>query len=573
MQPPEIIALNESTLLLQWNREPDRDLLQNLLALQHCLQQQPFAGYRETVTAYNSMAVFYEPAAVELHQHPTVFTAVTAYVWLALQWIPEAPATADKIVTIPVCYDASNGPDLATTAAEKGMDVPTFTALHSSKLYDVYAIAFMPGFPYLGFLPPLLETLRRERPRPHVPAGSVAIAGRQTGIYPFSSPGGWNIIGRTPLELFDPDRDPPFLLEAGDRVQFEAISSKAYTQMQQPGSSKEPDTSFLSNISPLLQVEHGGYQATLHDGGRIGYRNRGLPVCGPTAPFTARLANSLVGNEPSATVLELPQARYRFRVLEGAVFAFTGGGLQPTLNGNEVALNKPFWAPAGSLLELQQPKPGYRLYLAVSGGWAAQSFMGSTATDLRLQRGGMLGRVLKTGDILHQQQPLTTRQQHLAELLHTGVEMTFQTAAANNCSTPISVLPGPDWNQLPALIQQKLREDSFTVLINSNRSGWHIDGHLPRHVHAGNRYSAPVTTGTVQYTPSGELLVLGPDGPTMGGYPHVLQLTAGGLNSMAQLRPGDTFRWMLTDIATAEKLYLEQEAGLQRIGQTLQEWL
>lgn len=572
MQPPEIIALNESTLLLHWNREPNPALLQYLLALQHYLQQLPFAGYRETVTAYNTMAVFYEPTAVELHQHPTVFSAVAAHMLQALQWVPDSPATAGQIVTIPVCYDASNGADLVKVAAEKGMDIASLAALHCSKLYDVYAIAFLPGFPYLGFLPPQLETHRRERPRPHVPAGSVAIAGLQTGIYPFNSPGGWNIIGRTPLELFDPDRNPPFLLQAGDRVQFESISSEVFTHMQQHGIRKEPDTGFFNNTLPLLQVEQAGYQATLHDGGRTGYRNRGLPGCAPTAPLTARLANLLVGNQPGDTVLELPQARYQLRLLEGAVLAFTGGGLQPTLNGNPIDLNKPFWAPAGSLLQLQQPHPGYRLYLAVSGGWAAQPFMGSTATDLRLQRGGMLGRVLKTGDILHQQ-PLTTTQQQLAKLLRTGVEITLPSAALNKFGTQIPVLPGPDWNKLPAPVQQKLRENAFTVLNNSNRTGWCINGHLPRHALESKQYSVPVTTGTVQYTPSGELLVLGPDGPTMGGYPHVLQLTAGALNSMAQLRPGDRFRWELTDITTAEKLYLEQEAGLQRIGQILHAWL
>lgn len=572
---PEIIPLNESSLLLQWKQQPGPALLRHMLQLHQTLQQHPFPGYSEAVTAYNSMAVFFEPTRVQRQSHPDVHAAVAAYLLQLLQQLPAFEMPEGKTITIPVCYDADFGPDLMRLTEATHTDAAILVQLHGSRVYDVYAIGFMPGFPYLGFLPEKLQVPRRARPRTRVAAGSVAVAGTQTGIYPFDAPGGWHVIGNTPLQLFNPERDPPFLLQPGDRVQFQPISKTTWQQLaaaQQPASPVKIKNS-VPGSPPILQVEQGGFGATLHDGGRTGYRNRGLPPCGPAAPYYAKLANLLVGNVAQATVLELPQAPYRFRILQGSVFACTGGGLQPTLDGKAIALNRPFWAGAGSLLELRQPIPGFRLYLAASGGWAAEVFLGSTATDLRLQRGGLQGRTLQKGDLLHRHQKLTSAQQHLAQLLQSGTQLSFTGLNVNPGQTRIQVLPGPEWNSLSAEIQHLLQTASFRMLPESNRTGWRISGPLPAHVPGQHMYSAPVTTGTVQYTPSGELLVLGPDGPTMGGYPRVLQLTVLGLNNMAQLRPGMAFTWVLTDFAHAEQLYLEQEAQLQRMAHSIQSLL
>lgn len=573
MKPPDIIPLNETTLLLQWNRLPGPDLLQHLLAVQQCLDATPFPGFLETVLAFNSMAVFYNPLLLPPHKNETCFEQVCSYIVEKLQQLPVGQQGSGKKITIPVCYDAVLGPDLEQVAQRHGLDAATIIQLHTQTTYHVYATAFMPGFPYMGFVPPGLQVPRHNRPRPHVPAGSVAIAGKQTGIYPFDSPGGWNIIGRTPVRLFDPGRNPAFLLEAGDEVQFEAITTADWEAALAAQPAGAECKAIISNTPPLLQVEQAGLPATLHDAGRTGFRNRGVAVCGATAPFSARLANLLVGNNSGATVLELPQARYRFQVLEAAVFACTGGGLQPTLNGKDMPLNNPFWAPAGSWLELSKPMPGFRLYLAISGGWAAEWFLDSAATDLRLQRGGLLGRGLKKADQLQRHQPLTQAQQHLAELLCNGVAFTLPAPEMESSNNRLTVMPGPEWNTLSPALQQLVLKTTYTVGLQSNRTGWRLESSLPQQIAAGTLYSAPVTTGTVQYTPSGELLVLGPDAPNMGGYPRVLQLTATAMNHMAQLQPGGELQWEQTDNATAEKLYLAQEAELQRIAQQLQKWL
>lgn len=173
---------------------------------------------------------------------PGVLAAIPTYRSLLIQYDPwecsleelllrvERLLTAQKkekqesaVLEVPVCYEAEFGPDLEDLAVSHGMSVEEVIALHSASEYQVYMIGFTPGFPYLGGLNPRLFTPRRQIPRVRVPAGSVAIADQQAGIYPIDSPGGWHLIGRTPLQLFDPQRSPPFLIEAGASIRFKRI--------------------------------------------------------------------------------------------------------------------------------------------------------------------------------------------------------------------------------------------------------------------------------------------------------------------------------------------------------------
>ena len=132
------------------------------------------------------------------------------------------------MVDIPVSYDGELGPDLGEVAARAGLTPEQVVALHTSGNYFVQAIGFAPGFAYLGGLPEKLHTPRRATPRTQVPAGAVGIGGALTGVYPLVTPGGWNLIGRTPLKMFDPSRAEPALVRAGDRVRFRAITAEEF---------------------------------------------------------------------------------------------------------------------------------------------------------------------------------------------------------------------------------------------------------------------------------------------------------------------------------------------------------
>jgi inhibitor of KinA len=212
------VPLGDSALLVQFGETIDRDVHTRVRRFAERLATHPTLGQLELTTAFTTACVFYDPLQV-------------SYADLCQQIKPIADAPNDsrpsaaRVVEIPVCYGGSDGPDLAFVAQRNGLTEDEAVALHVSGEYFLYMLGFAPGFPYLGGLSERIATPRRATPRTHVPAGSVGIAGNQTGIYSVETPGGWQLIGRTPLVLFRPADDPPSLLLPGDTVRFRAISS------------------------------------------------------------------------------------------------------------------------------------------------------------------------------------------------------------------------------------------------------------------------------------------------------------------------------------------------------------
>lgn len=183
------------------------------------------AWLRDLVPAYASLAVFFDPDAID---------ACDVERWLDARLADDDGATvaaAPRCIDIPVVYGGDFGEDLDSAAAELGLSPATLAERHAAGLYTVAMIGFAPGFPYLSGLDPALALPRLATPRTRVPAGSVAIGGAQTGLYPRESPGGWRLIGRTPLRLFDPTRAAPSLLAPGDRVRFVTIDPREFARM------------------------------------------------------------------------------------------------------------------------------------------------------------------------------------------------------------------------------------------------------------------------------------------------------------------------------------------------------
>src|ERR687891_317611 len=180
----------------------------------------------EGVPTYRSLLVVHDPLRISRGRLET----------LMHQLLAEAPQDAalhsqGRLVRVPACYGGEFGPDLETVARDRGLTPGEAVALHSGATYRVYMLGFTPGFPYLGGVPARLATPRLEVPRQLVQAGSIGIAGEQTGIYPVASPGGWRLLARTPLRLFDPAASQPFLFSAADRVRFEPIDSSRFAQI------------------------------------------------------------------------------------------------------------------------------------------------------------------------------------------------------------------------------------------------------------------------------------------------------------------------------------------------------
>ncbi len=181
-------------------------------------------GIVEVIPTYRSLLIVYDPLSTDLQ-------TLEVALWALESRLDQVEILPPKIVEIPVGYGGDLGPDIEFVAQIHHLTVEDVIKIHSRVAYQIYMIGFTPGFPFLGGLPEELHTPRLETPRPLVPAGSVGIANNQTGIYPIESPGGWRLIGRTPLSLFSPWKEAPFLYCAGDMIKFVPISEEEYHRM------------------------------------------------------------------------------------------------------------------------------------------------------------------------------------------------------------------------------------------------------------------------------------------------------------------------------------------------------
>jgi inhibitor of KinA len=236
----DIVPLGDSALIVRMRDQFDdapEETLNEVLRTFHQLRSAAIPGVIELATAYTSVTVFFDPIAVaktavtagdEFQSFATRIRAAVADVPKP-GWTRRSPS---RTVEIPVCYDPQFAADLGDVARHAKISAKEVVDLHSAAEYRVSCIGFVPGFPFLAGLAKKLATPRRDVPRKEIPAGSVGIGGAQTGIYPLRSPGGWNLIGRTPVRLFDPKRNPPTLLRAGDHVRFRAITREEFDSLK-----------------------------------------------------------------------------------------------------------------------------------------------------------------------------------------------------------------------------------------------------------------------------------------------------------------------------------------------------
>ena len=223
----EITSLGDHALVVSLADRVEAVAARRVQAACEWLASAALPGVAELVPAATTVTLFYSPTELLAAGGPTTDLAgwLAARVRERLATLPKASASRQaRLVEVLVCYDGEFGPDLEAVAARANLSAEEVIALHSGAEYFVLQLGFSPGFPYLHGLPAELAVPRRDTPRTVVPAGSVAIANGQSGIYPIATPGGWNLIGRTPLRLFRPDQQPPTLLQPGDRVKFRVIS-------------------------------------------------------------------------------------------------------------------------------------------------------------------------------------------------------------------------------------------------------------------------------------------------------------------------------------------------------------
>lgn len=226
MQNVKIMTAGDSSILIQFGNAIDPDINAKIAATVQLMKEQHIEGVVDIIPAFCSLLINYDPRVISYDEMKTRMEKILS-VEIA------AGARKKKVYEIPVCYGGEFGPDLSTIAEHAGLSEQEVINIHSSTDYLIYMLGFLPGFTYLGGLDERIHTPRLANPRIRIPAGSVGIGGSQTGIYPMDSPGGWQLMGMTPVKTYDPDREVPILVEAGDYIRFIPVDRAEYDRIKE----------------------------------------------------------------------------------------------------------------------------------------------------------------------------------------------------------------------------------------------------------------------------------------------------------------------------------------------------
>jgi KipI family sensor histidine kinase inhibitor len=497
------------------------------------------AGVVDIVLSPGRVTVAYDPLEIADCE------AFRASVVAAANAADTDAATGGAIHHIPVAYD---GADIDEVCSLHGIDRRRFMAAHTEPDYLVEAIGFLPGFGYLTGLPARLATPRRNTPRLRVPAGAVGIGGGQTGVYPFASPGGWNLVGRTDARLFDPARPRPSLLQVGDRVRF--------VQADLPptvAADAEPLVSRTSKHHAAITVLAPGLFTTVQDLGRPGYRASGVPLSGAADPVSLRLANLLVGNVETAAALECTLLGPTLRFEQDAVIAIVGSPFPGFQTGQATRV------AAGTVVALGHATQGCRGYFAIAGGIDVEPVLGSRSTLVAAGLGGLAGRPLAKGDVLAVGDMATRAPRRQPLVAARGLSV------GRDRPGQLRVIPGEG----AVFFGGDAWSRAYRTSSRSDRMGMRLDGEpLPVPADAGGRLSVAVFPGTVQVPPDGRPILLLADAQTIGGYPILGHVITADLPVAAQLRPGDEVCWKPVSLDEAHQALREREAMIAAIRET-----
>ncbi len=437
-------------------------------------------------------------------------------------------------VRIPVVYD---GEDLAEVAAALGVSEGEVVARHLAADWRVAFSGFAPGFAYLTGDDPLFDVPRRTSPRTRVPAGSVGLAGRYSGVYPRESPGGWQLIGRTDAVLWDLDRDPPALLTPGARMRFTQVDAVGDVPRVSTANPTTPD-----EHSAAIEIVSTALPLLVQDSGRPGLAALGVPASGAADRTALRDANHAVGNQPGAAVLEgIGPAELRFH--GAGVAVITGAESESVIRSGaprELRHGTPFAFRDGDVVAIGPPQRGLRFVLGVRGGIRSTRVLGSVATDTLSGLGPaplVPGAVVQIGPAGR-------------DAVHPEPWPRALPAPGETVEIEITLGPRDDWFT-PAAVDALL-EQEWEVTPRSDRVGIRLLGATPlERAVPGELPSEGVVTGALQVPPDGQPVLFLPDHPVTGGYPVIGAVTDRFLDLAGQLPPGVRVRFRVFGNHTA----------------------
>lgn len=481
--------------------------LDETLALFASLTASPLDGIEEMVPAARTLMIRFRPDRISAE-------AIAAEV--AARDLSALPPSVETIVEIPVDY---HGEDLAEVAELTGLSVAEVIRRHTESEFTVAFCGFAPGFGYLVGGDPALHVPRRKSPRTRIPAGAVALAGAFSGVYPQESPGGWQLIGVTPVKMWDLSRDPPALFQPGYRVRFTDLAKDGKTAAASPKSAKtvaiaqaptDPSSAFHVLASPI--------PAVFQDLGRFGQTGQGVSASGALDQAALKTANRVVGNPPGLPCVEITLGGFSFEATSRAVIALTGAPCPITVRDAsgrilDMASYRPLALEPGDVVTLGNPANGMRSYLAVRGGFDVKPVLGSASTDML----AVVGPAPVTSG--------ATLAIHESATGLTSVSLTespaFDLPAAGDVVT-LDVVLGPraDWFTETGLAT--LTGQLWQVTPQSSRVGIRLAGDQPiERIDSVELPSEGTATGAIQVPHSGQPVLFLADHPLTGGYPVI----------------------------------------------------
>ena len=541
--------LGDSAVVVTWPELAAEDRSGAVVGLSERLNRARLPGVMAVVPAFASVTVFYDPLGLN-HKRVNPFATIGAMIAEHAVAVGVAvELESGRVVELPVRYGGEDGPDLVAVAAHAGLSEDEVIARHSAAGYRVEAIGFTPGFPYLSGLPPELAMPRRSTPRAKVPAGTVGIGGRQAGVYPLESPGGWQLIGRTDAMLFDAAKAEPAMLRVGDRVKFRVAS--AASKAKDAGRVCHPlDDKPLEGGGAGLRVVSAGMFTTVQDLGRPGQRAAGVPSGGATDAIAARIANLLVGNAESEAGLELTMIGPEIEFLSDGLIALGGAEFAGC------AAWQPVRVTAGQRIKFGAALSGCRGFLAIAGGLDVPPELGSRSTYARAGIGGWAGRALQAGDEL----PVNAK----SRAVGTRWWLDRRILPEYGPAPMLRVLAGAQAEEFDGA----WCDQEWKVTPQSDRMGMRLAGVALKRTGGRELLSSAVAPGTVQVPPDGQPIVLLADAQTIGGYPQLANVINVDLPLLAQVRPGGVVRFKPVSLEDAHQLWWAREhaIGLLREG-------
>lgn len=488
--------------------------LDETLALFDALMAEPVAGVEEIIPAARTLLIQFRPSAIELQSLVN---------HIAGQDLTQRRVGEQRRVEIPVHY---NGEDLDEVATLLGISRAEVIQRHTAEDYSVAFCGFAPGFAYLtggaGFQVP-----RRQTPRTRIPAGAVALAGEFSGVYPKASPGGWQIIGVTPLQMWDLSRAESALLRPGYKVRFTDAGPLPAGGLPAPAAPARPNPptgAYLEILSP-------GLHSVLQDMGRPGQTGQGVSRSGALDLGALRAANRAVGNPSDMACVEAVLGGLGFVCHGRTVIAITGAQTPVTITSASglqwsASNYQPIELEDGDTVSLGSPSAGLRSYLAIRGGFDVTPVLGSLSTDTLAQLGPA---ALATGDKLG----FTTLTTGTSVSLHETPAFELPTTA-NIVTLDVVMGPRTDWFTEDAI--QRLSSQLWCVTSQSNRVGIRLAGDTP--LERSNPQELPsegTSVGAIQVPASGQPVLFLADHPLTGGYPVIASVASYHLDLAGQI--------------------------------------